>query len=109
MPQAAGSGLDRRQFLLRSAGVLMSVYGASRLGFSAFEEGVAKAASGPPQPVLVSIFLPGGVDGLTMLAPVGEPKYRELRPKLAVFHDEKGRESLGTGGVKKTCDQLGRT
>jgi len=87
-PMAAGSGLDRRQFLLRSAGVMLSVYGASKLGFSAFEEGVAKAASGPPQPVIVSIFLPGGVDGLTVLAPVGEPKYRELRPKLALGDSE---------------------
>jgi len=28
-PTPAGSGLDRRQFLLRGAGVLVSVYGAS--------------------------------------------------------------------------------
>ena len=53
-----------------------------------FEEGIAAAASGPPQPVLVSIFLPGGVDGLSLLAPVGDPRYRTLRPKLGLGDSE---------------------
>jgi uncharacterized protein (DUF1501 family) len=86
-PVAAGSGLDRRQFLMRSAGLLVSVYGASRLDFSALEEGVA-AAAGTTDPVLVSIFLAGGADSLSLLAPVGDPRYRELRPKLALGDSE---------------------
>ncbi|HEV2998276.1 MAG TPA: hypothetical protein VGX16_04155, partial [Solirubrobacteraceae bacterium] len=32
MPLPAGTGLDRRSFLLRSAGAMLSVYGASMLG-----------------------------------------------------------------------------
>jgi uncharacterized protein (DUF1501 family) len=87
-PPPAGRGLDRRQFLLRGAGVVLSVYGASRLRLPALEEGIATAASGPSQPVLVSIFLPGGIDSLSVLAPVGEPRYRELRPKLALGESE---------------------
>jgi uncharacterized protein (DUF1501 family) len=87
-PPPAGRTLDRRQFLLRSAGVVLSVYGVSRLRFPALEEGVAEAASGPAQPVLVSIFLPGGIDSLSVLAPVGDPRYRELRPKLALGDSE---------------------
>src|SRR5919108_4500090 len=83
-PLPAGAGLDRRQFLVRSAGLLLSVYGAAKLDVAAFHEGVAKAAAGPANPVLVSVFLPGGVDSLSLLAPVGDPKYRELRPKLAL-------------------------
>jgi uncharacterized protein (DUF1501 family) len=67
---------------------MLSVYGATRLGFPALEEGIAEAASGPAQPVLVSIFLPGGIDSLSVLAPVGEPRYRELRPKLALADSE---------------------
>src|SRR5207244_2801533 len=55
MPVPAGAGLDRRSFLLRSLGVAVSVYGAGHLGWGAFEEGIAKAAAGPAQPVLVSI------------------------------------------------------
>jgi uncharacterized protein (DUF1501 family) len=87
-PAPAGAGLDRRQFLVRSAGLLVSVYGAAQLDLAAFHEGVANAAAGPANPVLVSVFLPGGVDSLSLLAPVGDAKYRELRPKLALGDSE---------------------
>jgi uncharacterized protein (DUF1501 family) len=87
-PMPAGAGLDRRQFLLRSAGLFVSVYGASQLDFAALSEGVAKAAAGPANPVLVSVFLPGGVDSLSLLPPVGDPKYKALRPKLALGDSE---------------------
>jgi uncharacterized protein (DUF1501 family) len=87
-PTPAGAGLDRRQFLVRSAGLLVSVYGAAQLDLAAFQEGVAKAAAGPANPVLVSVFLPGGVDSLSLLAPVGDAKYRQLRPKLALGDSE---------------------
>ena len=89
MPAPAGTGLSRRTFLLRSGGLLLSVYGASKLGLRQLEEGVAEAATLPVAPVLVSVFLEGGVDGLSVLAPVGDPAYRTLRPTLAL--------SAGTG------------
>jgi uncharacterized protein (DUF1501 family) len=82
MPIPAGTGLSRRSFVLRSAGLAMSVYGASRLGLGAFEEGVAQAATAPGQRVLVSVFMPGGVDAMSLLAPVGDPKYAIYRPTL---------------------------
>ena len=85
MPAPAGTGLSRRSFVLRSAGLALSVYGAGRLGgLPAFEEGVARAQSGGPGTVLVSVFLDGGADSLSILAPVGDPAYRKLRPGLAV-------------------------
>jgi uncharacterized protein (DUF1501 family) len=84
MPAPAGTGLSRRSFLLRSAGVALSVYGAARLGVGDLEEGVARAAGAPGQPVLVSIFLEGGVDGLSVLAPVGDSRYARMRPTLAL-------------------------
>jgi uncharacterized protein (DUF1501 family) len=86
MPLPAGTGLDRRTFLLRSAGAALSVYGASMLSPRHFEEGIAQAsaASGPDQPVLVSIFMEGGWDALSVLAPVKEAKYHELRPTLGL-------------------------
>jgi uncharacterized protein (DUF1501 family) len=34
--------------------------------------------------VLVSIFMPGGVDAMSLLAPVGDPDYARLRPKLSL-------------------------
>ena len=82
MPEPAGTGLDRRAFLLRSAGLALSVYGAGKLAGRILEDGVAQAATG--QRVLVSVFLPGGLDSLSVLAPVGDPKYRTLRPTLAL-------------------------
>ena len=86
MPMPAGTGLDRRTFLLASAGAALSVYGASMLSPRHFEEGIAEAAaaSGPNQPVLVSIFMEGGWDALSVLAPVKEAKYKELRPTLGL-------------------------
>ena len=81
-PMAAGKGLDRRQFLLRSSGVVLSLYGASKLDIAALEAGIASAA--PGDRVLVSVFLPGGIDSVSVLAPVGDPAYRRLRPKLAL-------------------------
>jgi len=86
MPVPAGTGIDRRTFLLRSAGAALSVYGASMLSPRQFEEGIARAqaAAGPSQPVLVSIFMEGGWDALSVLAPVEEAKYKELRPALGL-------------------------
>ena len=83
MPIPAGTGIDRRAFLLRSAGAVLSVYGASMLSPRHFEEGIAQAAAASPtQPVLVSIFMEGGWDALSVLAPVGDPNYATLRPTL---------------------------
>jgi uncharacterized protein (DUF1501 family) len=85
MPSPAGTGMDRRAFLLRSAGAVLSVYGATMLSPRHFEEGIAAAsAASPNQPVLVSIFMEGGWDALSVLAPVGEAKYKELRPVLGL-------------------------
>ncbi len=71
MPLPAGTGLSRRRFLAGSLGAAVAIYGGSRLGFRAFEEGIASAASGPAAPILVSVFLEGGADGLSVLSPQG--------------------------------------
>jgi uncharacterized protein (DUF1501 family) len=84
MPLPAGTGLDRRALLARGAGLALAVYGAARLPLPAFDEGIAQAASGPSQRVLVTVFLQGGADSLSILFPAGDPLYRKLRPKLAL-------------------------
>jgi uncharacterized protein (DUF1501 family) len=88
MPLPAGTGMDRRSFLLRSTGAMLSVYGASMLSPRHFEEGIARASAGANpdqhQPVLVSIFMEGGWDSLSVLAPVQEARYHELRPELGL-------------------------
>jgi uncharacterized protein (DUF1501 family) len=86
MPLPAGTGMDRRTFLLRTAGAALSVYGSSMLSPRHFEEGIAlaAAAASASEPVLVSIFMEGGWDALSVLAPVREAKYKELRPVLGL-------------------------
>jgi uncharacterized protein (DUF1501 family) len=85
MPTPAGTGLSRRSFLLKSAGLALAVYGAGRLsGLPAFEEGIARAQSGRAGTVLVNVFLDGGADSMSILAPTGDPQYRKLRPNLAL-------------------------
>ena len=85
MPDPAGTGLTRRSMLLRSTGLAMTVFGAAALGPRAFDAGIADAAaSTPDSPILVSIYLTGGLDGLSLLAPVDDPLYRSLRPAVKV-------------------------
>jgi uncharacterized protein (DUF1501 family) len=84
MPLPAGTGLSRRTFLAQGAGAMLAVYGGSRLGLRAFEEGIAAAAASLGQPLLVSVFLEGGADALSVLSPQGDPLYQKLRPTLAL-------------------------
>jgi uncharacterized protein (DUF1501 family) len=86
MPAPAGTGLDRRQFLSRALGATLTVYGASKVLPSVFDEGIARAAiaRGKTGSVLVSIFAPGGWDSLSMLYPVADPRYHKLRASLAM-------------------------
>jgi uncharacterized protein (DUF1501 family) len=84
MPAPAGTGLSRRQFMLRSGTFMLTVYGAMRLNPLGIGEAIARAAAGPQDPVLVSVYLEGGADALSLLAPVEDPVYRRLRPTLAL-------------------------
>jgi uncharacterized protein (DUF1501 family) len=85
MPEPAGTGLTRRSFLLRSAGLALAVYGGSAaLRLAGLEDGVAGAAAAKPGTVIVSVFLDGGADGLSMLFPAGDPRYAQLRPVLSL-------------------------
>jgi uncharacterized protein (DUF1501 family) len=84
MPAPAGTGLSRRSFLSQSVGLALAVYGLNKVSFGALEDGIANAASGPAGRVLVSVFLQGGTDALSLLYPAGDPTYAKLRPTLAL-------------------------
>lgn len=84
MPLPAGTGLSRRSFLLRSAGLAIAVYGAQSLDARAVDEAFAQFAD---DRVLVSVYLEGGLDGLSVLAPVNDPLYSGMRPKLGIAPD----------------------
>ena len=88
MPTPAGTGLSRRSFVLSSAGLLLSVYGAGRLFDPAiFEAGIAQAATAANGPVLVSVYLQGGIDSMSVLYPAGDPLYASYRPTLGLAAD----------------------
>lgn len=88
MPIPAGVAIDRRRFLVAAAGGAALVYGAGRAGLtdSMLGDGIAQAATlqSASSPILVSLFLQGGIDALSLLAPAGDPLYEKLRPTLAV-------------------------
>jgi uncharacterized protein (DUF1501 family) len=87
MPLPAGTGLSRRSFLSRSAGMALAVFGGAALSPRALDAGIASAQAAGPEPVLVSIFCAGGMDSLSLLAPVGDPRYAALRGGLALPAD----------------------
>src|SRR5690348_5357335 len=87
MPTPAGTGLDRRTFLARGIGLALAVYGGSALLPRALDEGIAEAAAALRGGVVVSVFLDGGADSLSLLAPVGDPLYRQLRPRLGLAEE----------------------
>lgn len=87
MPLPAGSGLSRRSFLLRAGAFMLTLYGALNYNPLRLNESIAQAAAGPAEPVLVSVFLDGGADSLSILAPVEDATYRRLRPTLALSPD----------------------
>lgn len=83
MPLPAGTGLSRRSLLARAGALAATVYGAQLLDPAAYSEGIARAA-GANNRVLVSIFFDGGIDALSVLAPVNDPKYQSLRSTLRI-------------------------
>ena len=114
MPTPAGTGLTRRSMLLRSAGLALAVYGAGRaLTPEAFEAAVAEAAG--EQKVLISIFMDGGVDALSLLAPTGDPRYVDPAPDAraaagagwAFEADARLRWHPSAGGLKELWDDPG--
>ena len=87
MPLPAGTGLSRRSFLARTSGLALAVFGGAALSPRAFEAGIAAAEAAGEQRVLVSIFCSGGLDSLSLLAPVGDARYATLRGALALSAD----------------------
>jgi uncharacterized protein (DUF1501 family) len=82
MPLPAGTGLSRRDFLIRSSGFTLAVFGGSALlSPDAIAAGIDTAKPGR---VLVSVFLSGGADTLSVLFPAGDPLYGRFRSTLAL-------------------------
>ena len=85
MPVPAGTGMDRRTFMLRSAGAALSVYGASMLSPRHLEEGIAQAAAAARQPAGARVDLHGRRLGCAVGARArrANPSTTNYAPQLA--------------------------
>jgi uncharacterized protein (DUF1501 family) len=103
--------LTRRQVVGLGVGGGLSLYLAKAMPIQrVLEAAAADAATAPDAPVLVSVFLPGGVDLLDTLVPLhAYGRYADLRPNLKVQGVPLGSTGLGihpsmgrgiNGGVK---------
>ena len=84
------STMSRRRLLQG----MLAAGGAAAIGLPQFGD-VAYAASGPNSPIIVTIMLGGGNDGLNTLAPVDSGIYRDFRGGAAVSRS--GAHSVGDG------------
>jgi uncharacterized protein (DUF1501 family) len=81
-----GSQLTRRQVIGWGAGAGLSLYAAQALPLSrALEAAAADAQAAPDAPILVAVFLPGGLDLLDSLVPMNDyGTYADLHRNLLV-------------------------
>jgi len=70
--------LSRREFMARGTATAVA------LSVPAWLPRVTYAQSASSRDVLISIFLRGGADGLSLVPPFAEPSYYTLRPTLAI-------------------------
>ena len=77
MPTLSTRSITRRGFLAGSGALVASSTLGTRMAFASPES----PASGD---VIVLVFLRGGMDGLSMVAPYRMPTYRALRPTIRV-------------------------
>ncbi|MCP5053618.1 MAG: DUF1501 domain-containing protein [bacterium] len=76
--------MDRRKFIKNSTWALCSAPFMPGLLASQVQGNRVSVKSGYDGPVLVSIFLRGGADGLNIVVPFGDNHYEQLRPNIKV-------------------------
>ncbi len=68
----------------------------------------AAAAEGKRRKTLVAIFMRGAADGLNIVAPFGDPRYREVRPNLGLQPPRPQDENLNNGFFGPLIDLDGK-
>ena len=80
--QGESAGMCRRDFLRNGAVAFLTVYGASMLDWGhIWEAASAQAATPGTDPIIVSVFLDGGNDGLNTLIPITGSDYAAYASK----------------------------
>jgi uncharacterized protein (DUF1501 family) len=71
--ERAAPAISRRHFLRLGAGAGLSIYAASNISLARLLDGAGEAhAAAPDAPILVTVFLPGGLDLLDALVPLNQ-------------------------------------
>lgn len=68
----------------------------------------AAAAEGKRRKTLVAIFMRGAADGLNIVAPFGDPRYREVRPTLGLQPPRPQDDNQNNGPFGPTIDLDGK-
>jgi uncharacterized protein (DUF1501 family) len=102
--EGATAGVCRRDFLRNGAVAFLTVYGASMMSWGRiWEAAAAQAATPSSDPIIVSIFLDGGNDGLNTLVPVTGADYAAYVTKRPNINLQPA-ACLPLGGVAATPD-----
>ena len=87
--------LSRREFLARSTAAAVVLASPAWLPQVAYAQ-----AEDISRDVIVSVFLRGGADGLSLVVPYAEPSYYTLRPTIAVARPD----STGTAAANRAVN-----
>jgi len=89
--------LARREFLMTAAGV-----GISAILPSWLPRVVLAQTANSSRDIIVSVFLSGGTDGMSMVVPFGDPDYYTGRPTIAIPRPD----AAGTGARATALDNF---
>src|SRR5277367_6728838 len=92
-----------RRIFLRGSAIAMAGMGAAPMWLAR-----AAAAEGRKRKTLVAIFMRGAADGLNIVVPFGDPRYRELRPNLGLQAPVRGDNNEGNGPFGSVIDLDGK-
>ena len=88
-----------RRIFLRGSAIAMAGMGEAPMWLAR-----AAATESRKRKTLVAIFMRGAADGLNIVVPFGDPKYRELRPTLALQAPRPGDDENNNGPFGSVID-----
>jgi uncharacterized protein (DUF1501 family) len=92
-----------RRFFLRGSAIAMAGMGQAPMWLAR-----AAASEGSRRKTLVAIFMRGAADGLNIVAPFGDPRYRDLRPTLGLQPPRPQDENQNNGPFGPIIDLDGK-
>src|SRR5277367_3505213 len=88
-----------RRIFLRGSAIAMAGMGQAPMWLAR-----AAAAEGRKRKTLVAIFMRGAADGLNIVVPFGDSRYRELRPNLGLQAPRRGDDNDNNGPFGNVID-----